>query len=363
MKTYLFISFLVVLVSCSRDPKESLMQVPIPAKVNYQFEPPAHFPKPVYDFMGNPVTAKGFELGRMLFYDPVLSRDSTVSCSSCHQQFVAFAHSDHARSHGIDNQLTFRNSIAIFNLAWQKEYFWDGGVNHLELIPLAPIANPLEMDEVASRAVHKLNISPRYSKLFKEAFGKDSIDSQQMLFALAQFSGLMISSNSKYDQFVTNKATLNKPELDGLTIFTQKCSGCHSGVFQTDNSYRNNGLNRTFMSDTGRERITTLKSDIGKFKVPSLRNVVLTSPYMHDGRISTLDQVLEHYNSGMYKSLTLDSTFYRPDGTYGISLSDSEKQNILAFLQTLTDNTFINDTRFSDPFQTSSSNISNHSHP
>lgn len=339
MRNKLIFGLLLIVLGCSRDPKESLLQLPKPLTVNYQFEPPAHFPQPVFNFAANPVTAKGFELGRMLFFDPVLSRDSTVSCGSCHQQFVAFAHSDHARSHGIDNQLTFRNAIGIYNIAWKDEFFWDGGVSHIELIPLAPIADPREMDADIAKVIRRLNISPMYSKLFKEAFGKDSVDSKQLLQAITQFNGMMISSNSKYDLFVTNKTTLNKPELDGLAIFTQKCGSCHGGVLQTDNSYRNNGLNRTFMSDTGRERITTLKSDIGKFNVPSLRNVALTAPYMHDGRFATLERVLEHYNSGMHKSLTLDSAFYRTDGTYGITLSETEKQNIIAFLKTLTDDT------------------------
>ena len=341
----LWIGTSVLFVSC-KDAKEPL----VPFSFLYAFETPVHFPTPVYDFANNAISKEGFEVGRMLFYDPVLSRDSTVSCSSCHQQFVAFAHSGHAKSHGIDNQVTLRNSPGLFNLPWQKDFFWDGGVSHIELVPLAPIANPLEMDEVMARVVYKLNRSTRYKGLFQKAFGKDTVDSQQILYALTQFNGLMISANSKYDQYRTQKETLSAEELEGLSLFTEKCSSCHSGELFTDLSFRNNGLNTSFTNDTGREHITTLSSDIGKFKVPSLRNVELTSPYMHDGRFTTLENVLDHYASGVKSSATLDPLLDKGDGSYGIALTDDEKQKIILFLKTLTDQSFITDPRFSNPF-------------
>ena len=334
-----------VLFSC-KDAKEPL----IPESVWYEFDAPAHFPTPVYNFENNAITKEGFELGRMLFYDPVLSRDSTVSCSSCHQQFVAFAHSGHAKSHGIDNHVTLRNSPGLFNLAWQEDFFWDGGVSHIEFVPLAPIANPLEMDESIERVVYKLNRSNRYKGLFQKAFGTDSADSQQILYALTQFNGLMISDQSRYDKYRTGKEKLSEEELEGLTLFTEKCSSCHSGELFTDHSFRNNGLNTSFTNDSGREHITTLSSDIGKFKVPSLRNVELTSPYMHDGRFTTLENVLDHYASGVKSSATLDPLLDKGDGSYGIALTDDGKQKIILFLKTLTDQSFITDPRFSNPF-------------
>ncbi len=333
-----------LVVSC-KEAKE-----PLVPETNYTFKVPENFPASIYDFQENPITKDGFELGRMLFYDPVLSRDSTVSCSSCHQQFVAFAHSDHAKSHGIDNHLTLRNSPGLFNLPWQKDFFWDGGVSHIELVPLAPIANPLEMDESMSKVVYKLNRSGRYKGLFQKAFGKDTADSQQILKALTQFNGLMISSESRYDNYRSGKEILNSDELEGLHLFTSKCSSCHSGELFTDLSFRNNGLNTTFNNDTGREHITTLSTDIGKFKVPSLRNVELTAPYMHDGKFATLESVLDHYDSGVKNSATLDPLLIKDNGTYGIPLTENEKQKIVLFLKTLTDHSFITDPRFTNPF-------------
>lgn len=335
----------ILLVSC----KEAEEPLP-PETASYEFKSPENFPTPTYDFEGNEITKEGFELGRMLFYDPVLSRDSTVSCSSCHQQFVAFAHSGHAKSHGIDNQATLRNSIGLFNLAWKMNFFWDGGVEHIEVVPLAPISNPLEMDEKMSKVVYKLNRSGRYKGLFRKAFDKDTVDSQQILKALAQFNGLMISNQTRYDKYRTKGQALNAGELEGLSLFTAKCSSCHSGELFTDESFRNNGLNAVFTNDTGREHITTLSSDIGKFKVPSLRNIALTAPYMHDGRFNALEEVLDHYDSGVKSSPTLDPLLDKGDGTYGISLTEEEKKNIILFLNTLTDHTFITDPRFSNPF-------------
>lgn len=340
-----FILSVVALWSC-KEAKEPIQ----PQALDYAFDAPAHFPTPEYDFEGNPITKEGFQLGRLLFYDPVLSRDSTVSCGSCHQQFVAFAHSGHAKSHGIDNHVTLRNSPGLFNLPWQKEFFWDGGVAHIELVPLAPISNPLEMDESMRRVVYKLNRSSRYKGLFQKAFGKDTVDSQQILKALTQFNGLMISAESRYDRYRTRGQILENDELAGLSLFTSKCSSCHSGELFTDLSFRNNGLNTTFTNDTGREHTTTLSSDIGKFKVPSLRNVELTAPYMHDGKFLTLENVLDHYDHGVKHSATLDPLLIKGEGTYGIQLTEEEKQKIILFLKTLTDHSFITDPRFSNPF-------------
>ncbi len=321
-----------------------------PRVEQYQLEVPSHFPEPVYVFDNNPVTKEGFELGRMLFYDPILSRDSSTSCASCHQQFVAFAHSGHAKSHGIDNNFTLRNSPAIYNLAWQKEFFWDGGVNHIENISIAPITNPLEMGETLSHVVYKLNRSSRYKDRFRQVFMKDTINSQQLLKAITLFIGTMVSAHSKYDQSLRKKVSLSKEEKEGLKLFTQKCGPCHTGNLFTDFSFRNNGLSATHANDTGREHITTLSSDIGKFKVPSLRNVGISSPYMHDGSIYSLEEVVEHYRSGVVYSNTLDPLLNKGDGTYGISMTDEEKQKIIAFLHTLTDHTFITNPKFSDPF-------------
>ncbi|UOQ55513.1 cytochrome-c peroxidase [Hymenobacter cellulosivorans] len=310
---------------------------------------PANFPAPVYGLDQNPPTKAGFELGRTLFYDPRLSRDGTISCGSCHQQFVAFAHAGHTLSHGIDGLLGTRNAPALQNLRWQRTFLWDGGSNHLETMPVAPLTDAHEMDETMENVVRKLNADASYPQRFAVVFGSKPIDSYQLLRALAQFTASLTSANSRYDHYVRHESggTLTPVELRGLAVLTQKCTPCHSTDLFTDNSYRNNGLDRTFAADSGRARITQLATDRGKFKVPSLRNVFRTAPYMHDGRFQTLEQVLDHYDHGVQPSPTLDSQL-QTDGTIGIPLSAQEKTDLLAFLQTLTDEQFLTDKRLSE---------------
>jgi cytochrome c peroxidase len=310
------------------------------------FEIPQGFPSPVYNFSNNEVNSNRFELGRKLFYDPILSRDSTISCGSCHQQAGAFSHIDHRVSHGIDNLNGTRNSPSLFNLAWHNSFFWSGGSNHIEVQPISPIVNPTEMDETLANVVSKLQRSSTYRNLFQSAYGSDSITSQMMLKAMAQFMAMLVSSNSKYDKYIRGESggNLTAQELSGLNLFRQKCSSCHTEPLFTDLTFRNNGLDSVFTDDLGRGEITGDPNDIGKFKVPSLRNVEVSFPYMHDGSVNTLEKVLDHYSSGVKPSSTLD-----PSLVGGISLTTQEKADILSFLRTLTDNQFLNDTRFSDP--------------
>ena len=305
---------------------------------------PDYFPTPVYNFEENPRTKEGFLLGKKLFYDPLLSRDNTISCGSCHQQFVAFAHSDHDFSHGIDNLFGVRNSPVLFNLMWQKEFFWDGGSKHIEVQPIGPITNPIEMDETLENVIIKLSNRADYRSLFKSAFNSDSITSQQMLKALVQFMGSFISATSRYDKYLQDpgKHPFSTDEKSGLAIFEQKCGSCHAPPLFTDNSYRNNGLDETFV-DSGRFHITNINSDMGKFKVPTLRNIELSYPYMHDGRFESLEEVLSHYTNGVKQSGTLDPTLAN-----GINLSATEKTQIVAFLKTLTDIEFTKDERFKE---------------
>lgn len=325
----------VLLTACTKEEREEGARL---------FYIPEGFPAPVYGFENNPVSREGFDLGRKLFYDPILSRDSSTSCGSCHQQFVAFAHADHRLSHGINDLLGTRNTPGLFNMAWMPEFMWDGGVNHLEIQPLAPIANPVEMDEDVTQVIFKLQRQESYRQLFKNAFGSDSITTQLMLRAMAQFMGSMISANSKYDAYRTGKGTLSSSELNGLSLFRTHCSSCHAEPLLSDFSYRNNGLDVSYAADPGRAAITFLPQDSGKFKVPSLRNVVLTYPYMHDGRYQNLNQVMDHYSSGILAGSALDPLL--PAG--GLQLSSQEKADILAFLNTLTDYQFISDRRFAE---------------
>lgn len=309
---------------------------------------PSNFPKPTYNLQSNPVTEEGFALGRKLFYDGILSRDGTISCGSCHQQASAFIHGGHDLSHGVDDQLGRRNALPIFNALFKKTFFWDGGVPSLDFVPVNPIENPVEMDEKLDHVINKLNASAAYKILFKKAFDVDEITSKELLHALAQFMGAMISSNSKYDKYVRKEGIeLNTDELAGLNLFKQKCSECHATDLFTDGSYRNNGITNDFNSDKGREEITLNPSDRGKFKVPSLRNVEYTSPYMHDGGFETLEEVLEHYNSGIKESITLDPLL-KQNKSPGIPLTKNEQQQIIAFLKTLTDTAFLHDQRFSE---------------
>lgn len=332
------ISLILVIQACSPDDNSNADSDGV------AFYIPPGFPAPVYNFQNNPISSSGFSLGRKLFYDPILSRDSTISCGSCHQQFVAFAHADHTLSHGINGLLGTRNSPALFNIAWFPNFMWDGGVNHLEVQPLAPISNPVEMDETIANVIVKLQRNLTYQAMFEAAFGTDSVTTQLTMKALAQFMGTMISANSKYDKYREGTGTLSANELNGLQLFRVHCESCHAEPLLTDMQFRNNGLDSVFKKDPGRARITNLPQDSGLFRVPSLRNITLTHPYMHDGRFQNLGQVLDHYISGIVQSATLDPLL----STGTIPLNAQEKSDIISFLETLTDQKFISDKRFKE---------------
>lgn len=310
------------------------------------FNVPQGWPQPTYGFQNNKLTQAGFELGRTLFYDVRLSKDNTISCGSCHAQFAAFSHLDHPLSHGINGLFGTRNAPGIFNMAWKPAYFWDGGVINLESQPINPIENPVEMDETIADVVAELGAIEAYKQLFKNAFGDETVNSQRIFKALAQFMGAMVSANSKYDKYTRGEhgGSLTEQELHGLELFRNKCGSCHTEPLFTDYSYRNNGLvPDPGLNDSGRAHITANPGDRYKFMVPSLRNVDLTRPYMHDGRFNTLDAVLENYRTGIFPSASLDTALKN-----GIVMTDDEKEDIIAFLKTLSDNTFIKDKRFSE---------------
>ena len=310
---------------------------------------PTNFPAPTYDLSKNPLTEEGFALGRKLFYDPLLSKDGSISCASCHQQDAAFVQADHDLSHGVEDRLGKRNALPIFNTLFRKSFFWDGGVPKLDFVPVNPIENELEMDEKMDNVVHKLNASQNYRALFKNTFSVDTISSKEVLQAFAQFMYAMVSANAKYDRYVRKENTLlDKEELAGLSLFKDKCASCHSTDLFTDDSFRNNGLDNDHSKDKGREEITLNVTDRAKFKVPSLRNVSLTAPYMHDGRFNSLEEVMDHYDSGVKNSSSLDAQL--KSGTkLGIPLSSIEKKQLILFLNTLTDSTLINNKDFSNP--------------
>jgi len=311
------------------------------------FQQPAGFPSPAYKFANNKVTKEGFELGRKLFYEPRFSRNNTISCGSCHLQTSAFTHHGHDISHGIDDRLGSRNSPPIMNLAWSNTFMWDGGVFDLDLQPVAPITNFVEMDETVGNVLTKLRNTPSYPALFKKAFGSDNITTADMMKALSQFMVMLVSDQSKYDSVMRKQGVSFTPEeQEGYAIFQQKCNTCHREPLFTDQSFRNNGVTPGPNNDEGRYPITLNPADKYKFKVPSLRNLAYTAPYMHDGRFYTLQGVLTHYNSEVTDMPTLDPLL-RTNGKPGIALTTNEQEKLLAFLNTLNDQHFIKDERFS----------------
>lgn len=308
-----------------------------------EFKVPEGWPKPVSDiFANNKLTEQGFRLGKRLFYDGKLSKDGEVSCASCHQQFAAFATFDHDLSHGVNNTLSTRNAPGLFNLAWKPYMHWDGGINHIEVQPLSPLTAPNEMGETLENVIAKLKADTSYKRMFKAAFGDASINSQRMLKALAQFTGTLISANSKYDKVKRGEASFTPFEEKGYMVFRSKCAGCHPEPFFTDFSFRNNGLTLNRFNDIGRQKITRKSSDSLKFMVPSLRNAQRTFPYMHDGRIYSIPQVIEHYRTGIAtEQPTLDSSLRNR-----IQLTNLEKNQLVYFIYTLTDSSFTRELRY-----------------
>ena len=308
----------------------------------YEFKQPEHFPAPVYDLERNPITGAGFLLGKKLFNDPRLSSDRSVACSSCHAQAVAFADPQHRFSQGVDGRFGNRNAPQMANLAFMREFFWDGGVADLDFVPINAIEHPDEMGSSLADVVAFLQTDAEYPALFNTAFSVDTITSALVLQAFAQFTNLLISDRSKYDDVVLNRndAAFTAIELRGEQLFNQHCANCHQPPLFTNQGFANNGLDAEF-TDEGRAGISGNPLDIGKFRIPSLRNVTRTSPYMHDGRFDSLEEVLDHYSAGITNSPTLASEL-----SNGIDLTPEEKIAIIEFLGTLTDYEFIRDQRF-----------------
>lgn len=313
------------------------------------FQKPVNFPEPAYNFANNPVTEAGFKLGRALFYEPRLSRNNTITCASCHIQSSAFTQHGHDVSHGIDDRLGTRNSPPIMNLAWNTAFMWGGGVYDLDLQPITPITTHEEMDEKLENVLNKIKVVPKYTAMFKSAFGTEEVTTARFMKALSQFMVMCISSNSKYDQVMRKEAgaAFTKEEEQGYQLFKQKCASCHKEPLFTDGSFRNNGLAIGPVNDKGLYTSTLMEGDKYKFKVPSLRNLTYTAPYMHDGRFLSLSGVFEHYNSEVQASPTLDPLLVQ-GARPGIALTDADQARLLAFLKTLDDETFIKNTLLSE---------------
>ena len=350
------ISFLLTLLalSCNKESTDSYVNTttPSPLQIPPLFE--SLILNPIIP-SNNPQTQEGISLGRKLFYDPILSSDNTQACASCHNPTNAFTDSSRF-SEGIDGFFGIRNSMPLFNLAWNYEdrFFWDGRESGLENQAFEPITNPIEMHTTWPEVAEKISQDLEYPQLFKAAFGDLPIDSVLVSKAIAQFERILISANSKFDNYLLGTSDLSAQEISGFNIFMDEskgdcfhCHGSENNPLWTDNKFHNNGLDSE-ITDLGLGRVTGDPSDDGKFKSPSLRNLIFTAPYMHDGRFSTLEDVINHYSEGLQNSTTIDPLMKKV-AQGGVQLSFQEKANLKAFLLTLTDEDFISNPKFSNP--------------
>ncbi len=356
LKKALLLAATVSMLSCKKDsidiPDPEVQLHPVSLVV------PANFPQPIPDAY-NPLTAEGIALGRKLFYDKRLSASNQLSCASCHHQELAFSDGLALSNIGESRKTLHRHAPALINLAWmQNGLFWDGGSTNLESQAFAPLASEDEMHQNLYELEAELNAVPEYVKQFKLVFGRE-IRSADIVKAIAQFERTFISGNSKYDRYVRKEtgSALTTTELQGLALVSKHCKSCHGGELFTDDNYHNNGVDSDF-SDTsleglfqGRYRLTHNPADMGKYKTPTLRNVMLSAPYMHDGRFATIDAVLQHYAEHVKESATTDALLYQNGGRPGIPLGLEEKKAIVSFLNALTDETFISDAKLSNPNQ------------
>lgn len=321
----IMVVFVCILISAFHMPIEQL------------FKTPDNWPKPAYDFSKNPLTSQKIELGRKLFYDPILSRNNTISCASCHSQYSAFTHVDHNLSHGIEDRIGTRNSPTLMNLAWHKTFMWDGAANHLDVQALGPISHPDEMGEKIENVVLKLQHSKKYPVLFYKAFNDSIITGEHLLKSISQFVLTLVCSNTKYDSVMRKQTQFTMQEKNGYAIFRKNCSSCHTEPLFTNLNYENNGLAvDTTLNDWGRMKVTGNKIDSLKFKVPTLRNIEFSYPYMHDGRYKDISAVLKHYTSSVQNGPTLSEHLQE-----AIVLSSNERVDLIAFLLTLSDRSFL----------------------
>ncbi len=289
----------------------------------------------------NPLSSEGIALGKALFFDPILSKDQAISCAMCHQAPLAFSDGVALGTNGHSGKALHRNSPPLFNLAWAKGYFWDGGATDLESQAFGPLQHPDEMAVDLNKMIDLLRKDDVYPNKFKRVFGTDAIETSHVVRALAQYQRSLISDSSPFDQYKQGKRKLTPLALKGEKIYIKHCSSCHKAPFFTDFDYHSNGLDSVFSDEHeqlawGRARISQDSLDLGKYKTPSLRNLKYTGPYMHDGRFQSLEEVLNHYTNGIKKTKTLDALLSK-----GISLNQQERKALLAFLESLNDERFI----------------------
>lgn len=345
--------------SCSdstSEPEDEVMQDTTPYSFIYGNLPSPNLP------IDNPLTEQGVQLGRMLFYEKSLSKDGSQSCASCHRQEHAFTDTTKF-SLGVEGLPGKRQAMSVFNMAWNSnEFFWDGRAHLLRDQALLPIQDELEMDETLENVIVKLSEQKTYRNQFTRVFGNDEISASKIALALEQFMMSIVSYDSKYDQWKAGLIELSESEERGRILYETEynpffpefsgadCSHCHGGANFENDQYMNNGLDSDIdFIDLGREVVTGNLDDRAKFKVPSLRNIALTAPYMHDGRFETLEEVIDHYNEGIHPSTSIDQALLATSET-GLFLSTQDKIDLVNFLKTLTDQSLLSDDRYSDPF-------------
>ncbi|MBU3678924.1 MAG: c-type cytochrome [Candidatus Kapabacteria bacterium] len=341
----LFVIAAAIVVGCT-DPDVPITLDETPYPVRFE-----DLPEPILP-TDYPLTQTRVSLGRTLFHDGQLSRTGTQSCATCHSQAAAF--SDNRKySIGVRGLPGTRQAMALVNLAWSdRGFFWDGRSPTLRDQALHPIVDTLEMDETLDNVVRKLSTSSMYRSMFTRAFGSDSITPERIGIALEQFMLILISGQSKYDRALAGYAVLSETEERGRQLFMREfdptykkkgaeCFHCHAAPFFTNDRFMNNGLDDDAMFlDLGRERVTGLASDRAKFRVPTLRNIARTAPYMHDGRFKTLEEVVDFYNIGVRRSSTVDALM-QFNLAPGLKLDAQDKADLVAFLKTLTDEQFL----------------------
>jgi cytochrome c peroxidase len=372
VSTLLSLCLLIVILSCQKDTFKTVIEYPDLQGESYDYTPRWGGMHSHMEGQDLGITNAGATLGRVLFYDKILSINNTVSCGSCHHQSIGFADVDRL-STGINNQLTDRNAPPISNLYDENLLFWDGRATNLNDLVLQPIKNHKEMGmENMNFLVAKIKAAPYYEELFVDAFGDDEVTSSRIAEAMSQFIKSMIGCDSDMDQLQATGKTLSPLAREGMDVFFGQgsCYHCHSGPdfndrggFFTDPFFPPNGGGFGWAQDIADIGLDEVYADVGMgvfdealigvFKIPSLRNVALTAPYMHDGRFSSLEEVIEHYNSGIQRSPNLDSVLRTWDTGDAISLNltDHEKSALVAFLHSLTDENYMKDERFSDPFR------------
>jgi cytochrome c peroxidase len=358
----LFIACIILLLACQETQNPSTGLYPLDQLPTYfgGYKIPAD----------NLLSYQGIELGKMLFYEKQLSADNTISCGSCHQQKLAFT-DGLGQSVGFQNRKREVGSMSLANLLWQNRFNWTGNANVLEQQVLMPMQHSAEMNQPIANTITKLKNTTIYPKKFMEVFGNQEITEDKIAKALAQFLRTLVSADAKFDKFLRGELQLSPQEQRGRELLQHpyagrlrggNCIDCHTGLnFSGSNlgfdGFRNNGLDDDANLADGLYTVTKNVFDKGKFKVPTLRNIALTAPYMHDGRFKTLEEVLDHYNEHIKINQNLDplileatNLMFPTAGQVQLGLTEQEKKDIIAFLQTLTDEKFITNPAFANPF-------------